>query len=246
MVARQFAENDLAAVYDVYYPPEGRADFRFYLPLVMAAGAVLDIGCGTGALLRLAREAGHTGRLCGLDPAEGMLNQARQREDIEWVLGDLSSVRWDREFDLVMMTGHAFQELIDDDEICVALAGVRSALADGGRFVFETRNPLDRAWERWPDQYSGEVTDATGVTVRNEYQVETPIEGGIVWSISTYTSPDWEHPEVSRGALRFLDVDTLAGFLSEAGLQIEEQFGDWDRSPVSAASPEIITFARRR
>ena len=77
MIARQFTEDRLAAVYDRFYPPERRADFAFYLPLALAARAVLDVGCGTGALLRLAREAGHTGRLCGLDPASGMLNQAR-------------------------------------------------------------------------------------------------------------------------------------------------------------------------
>ena len=109
---RDFKDDRLAALYDLFYPPERSKDFAFYLPLIMSARAVLDVGCGTGALLRLARERGHTGRLCGLDPAPGMLNQARARSDIEWVLGDLTSVRWDREFDLVFMTGHAFQELI--------------------------------------------------------------------------------------------------------------------------------------
>ena len=146
MIERQFAEDRLAALYDLFYPPERRADFAFYLPLVMAARAVLDVGCGTGALLRLAREAGHPGRLCGLDPALGMLNQARQRPDIEWVHGDLSTVGWERESDLVVMTGHALQEFVADDGIRAALAAIRSALVDGGRFAFETRNPLDRAW----------------------------------------------------------------------------------------------------
>lgn len=82
MVQRQFAEDRLAALRDVFFPPARRDDFAFSLPLVTAARAVLDVGCGTGALLRLARESGHTGRLCGLDPAAGMLNQARQHSDI--------------------------------------------------------------------------------------------------------------------------------------------------------------------
>ena len=49
-----------------------------------------------------------------------------------------------------------------------------------------------------------------------------------------------------RGALRFVDDDELAEFLAGAGLVIEEQFGDWDRRPLTDASPEIITIARRR
>ncbi len=246
MIQRQFTEDRLAALYDAFCPPPmQRDDFAFYLPLVMSAGAVLDVGCGTSALLRLARESGHTGRLCGLDPASGMLNQARRRSDIEWVLGDLSSVDWDWEFDLVIMTGHAFQEFVEDDEIRLALAAIRSALIDGGRFAFETRNPLARGWEHWATEYTGEALDATGTTVRCEYQVETPVEGGVVRGVSTFTSPGWEHPEVSRGALRFLDRDVLSAFLSGAGLAIEEQFGDWTRRPLTDTSPEIITIARK-
>src|SRR2546421_4690827 len=95
MVNLQFRDDRLAALYDRLFPWERRDDFPFYLKLIMSATSVLDVGCGTGALLRRAREAGHTGRLCGLDPAVGMLNQARGRADIEWVLGDLSSVAWD-------------------------------------------------------------------------------------------------------------------------------------------------------
>jgi SAM-dependent methyltransferase len=245
MIEHQFTEDRLAALYDLFYPPEQRADFAFYLPLILSARSVLDVGCGTGALLRLAREAGHTGRLCGLDPAVGMLNQARRRADIEWVQGDLASVGWERAFDLIVMTGHAFQEFVADDEIRAALAAIRSALADGGRFAFETRNPRDRAWERWATQYSGAVTDATGAVVRCEYRVETPVVGDIVHSMSTFTSTGWEGPEVSRGALRFLAADALAAFLSDADLAIEEQFGDWTGAPLIETSPEIITIARK-
>ena len=148
MVDRQFSEPHLAALYDPLCGREERADFRFYLPLVMAAGAVLDVGCGTGALLHWARESGHTGRLVALDPARGMLQVARTRSDIEWILGDLSAAASHREFDLAVMTGHAFQVLVADDEIQAGLATIRTALEPGGVFAFETRNPLVREWEQ--------------------------------------------------------------------------------------------------
>ncbi len=247
MIERQFTEDHLAALYDAFCsPPTQREDFAFYLPLVLSAASVLDVGCGTGALLHLARESGHTGRLCGLDPADGMLTQARRRSDIQWVHGDLSLARWEREFDLIVMTGHAFQEFVADDEIRAALATIRSALTDNGCFAFETRNPLVRAWEQWATEYTAEVTDATGALVRRESQVETLVVGGVVRGTSTLTSPGWDHPEVSRGTLRFLDADVLSTFLSDAGLAIEEQVGDWTRDPLTDTSPEIITITRKR
>jgi len=44
--------------------------------------------------------------------------------------------------------------------------------------------------------------------------------------------------------MRFLSVSSLNSFLVEAGFAVEEQFGDWDRQPVTDTGPEIITLAR--
>lgn len=245
MPDRLFADSSLAALYDLFSPWERRGDFTFYLPLVISAEAVLDVGCGTGALLHRARDDGHEGRLCGIDPARGMLEQARKRSDIEWILGDLASVSWEREFDLIVMSGHAFQVFVEDDELRTALAAIRSALTEDGRFTFETRNPLVRAWERWSMDYSRQVADSTGTVVRTEAEVNNPLKGDIVCFSHTFTSPSWSQPQVSHSTLRFLDVDSSSVFLADAGLAIEQQFGDWDRSPLMDTSPEIITVVRR-
>ena len=67
---------------------------------------------------------------------------------MEWVLADAASAAWDREFDPVVMASHAFQELVEDDELRRSLRVIRAALRDGGRFAFETRHPQARAWGR--------------------------------------------------------------------------------------------------
>jgi SAM-dependent methyltransferase len=281
VVDSAFAEPSLAGLYDLFCGWEPSGDSGFYLPLVMAADSVLDVGCGTGMLLRRAREAGHAGRLTGLDPAAAMLDVARrcgrgiegrgiegpgiegpgiegpgiegpgiegpgiEGPGIEWVLGDLSSTRWDREFELVVMTGHAFQVLTGDEQLHEALAAVRAALLPGGRFAFETRNPVVREWEEWVPANAVLVTDSAGAVVRMAHQVELPVQGDLVSFTTTYSSPDWERPRYSSSTLRFLDASALSLSLAGAGLEIEQQYGDWDGAPLGAGSPEIITVARR-
>ncbi len=244
MADHLFSDAKLAALYDTWSPRSQRTDFDFYMPMVMAAEAVLDVGCGTGAMLHEARQAGHAGRLCGLDPAAGMLAQARKRTDIEWTCGDLGSVDWAREFDLIVMTGHAFQVLVEDNDIRGSLAAISAALKSNGRFAFETRNPAARAWENWTPENAVEIAGEQGATVRITTRVDAPFDGRTVSFTHTFICRDWDQPQISRSTLRFLSADALASFLAEAGLVIEHQFGDWDRQLLTAASPEIITIAR--
>lgn len=243
MPDQHYVDPRLAELYDVWDQPERRDDLGFYLPMVMQAGAVLDVGCGTGALLRLARQAGHDGRLCGSDPADGMLTLARRRTDIEWVHCDASSAAWDREFDLAVMTGHAFQVLVEDDDIRASLAAIRAALRGDGRFAFETRNPLARAWEQWTPDNAVDAVGPAGGLVRMAHHVDRTFDGRTVSFTTTYTGPASDGPLLSHSTLRFLDAAELARFLSGAGFVIEDEFGDWDREPLTGTSPEIITIA---
>ncbi|NKY97782.1 class I SAM-dependent methyltransferase [Nocardiopsis alborubida] len=236
---------DVAALYDIL-DPWGPGD-DFYLDLVMAAPRVLDVGCGTGRLLHRARTSGHTGHLTGLDPARAMLEVARGRTDaVSWVRGDLSTQTWDDGFDLVTMTGHAFQELRTDEETTAALEAMRRALAPGGLVAFETRNPAARAWRRWTPDHPQQVTTPDGVRVTDVHDAAAPTPEGLVTFTSTTTRSDSSSPLSTVSTLRFVEADHLDALLERAGLRATERFGDWDRSPLAAPSPEIITLARAR
>jgi SAM-dependent methyltransferase len=244
---RIFSERKLAELYDLFTPWGKSGDDAFYFEFVMASESVLDVGCGTGTLLIKAREAGHGGRLVGLDPAKAMLDvAASHRTDIEWIHGNLSTVRFDREFDLIVMTGHAFQVFVEDDHIRQTLDAVHAAVTDGGHFAFETRNPLVRAWEKWVPENAIEVPHPKGGVARMEHDVDLPVHGDVVSFTTRFTAPTFDGVEESRSTLRFLDAEGVTRFLNETGLTIAEQYGYWDRSPLTGESPEIIVIARRR
>ena len=237
---RRYSDEEAAALYDVLNP-WGQSD-DFYLALVLEANSVLDVGCGTGALLHRAREAGHSGRLCGVDPDRASLDVARRRTDAEWVATTASSMAFEHEFDLATMTGHAFQVLVGDDELRVSLAAIHRALVDEGRFAFETRNPLARAWETWA-RTTIDVVDPSGRPVRVTYEVESVVED-VVEFTETTREPDGQPLRTDRARLRFLDVDTLGEYLAAGSFRVEAQYGSWEREPLGPTSQEIITIAR--
>lgn len=242
-----FTDADAAALYDLTNPwdPDQWPSDRFYNSLVLEAGSVLDVGCGTGSMLHAARENGHNGRLVGIDPDRAALDRARRRTDVEWVEGTAASMAWKDEFDLATMVSHAFQCLVADEDLRASLVAIRAALCPGGRFAFETRHPQARAWDQWNPSHAGDITDENGRRLRCWHQVDS-VADGVVTFTETTTEPDGTVLRIDRSSLRFLAVPELDAFLADAGFEVEARYGDWQHGPVTSASREIVTIARRR
>jgi SAM-dependent methyltransferase len=241
-----YSDADAAALYDVTNGWDGAKwpSDAFYTDLVMDADSVLDVGCGTGSMLGHVRESGHTGRLVGLDPDAAMLDRARRRTDIEWVLAKAEDAAWDREFALATMTSHAFQFLATDAEIRASLTAIRNALVDGGRFAFETRNPAARAWDAWGSGDGQDVVDHDGRTVRVWHRIESEADD-VIEVVELTDCFDGDEPRADRATMRFLDPARLNAFLTDAGFSIVAQSGDWTGAPITEQSPEIVTIAQR-
>jgi SAM-dependent methyltransferase len=197
---------DKAALYDLQNPwdPERLPSDQFFHERVMAAGSVLD---------------GHLGRLVGLDPDRVMLYRAQARTDVEWVEGTASDARWNAQFDLVTMTGHAFQCLITDLDVRTSLAAIYSALIEGGQFVFEDRHPQAHAWEEWNQSNQSRVVDESGRTLLGWQEVEYITQDVVTFAEIT-AKGDGTVLGVRRTSLRFLDVEALGDFLAGAGFEL--------------------------
>ena len=232
----------LAAIYDI--GNGWSRDRDFYLALAgEGEKRILDLGCGTGLLCNAYAARGHA--VTGADPASAMLDVARgtpHGDRIEWVHGRAQDFRSDGRFDLIVMTGHAFQVFLDDADVRAVFAAVRAHLADDGRFVFESRNPgID-----WRQRWDGSRTEHTvdGVTFRETYRVLSG-QGERLRFETHYRFP--EETLTSTSELRFFSCAAIEAHLAEAGLGAEAILGDWDGRPYDAArSDEMIFMVRRR
>ena len=177
----------------------------------------------------------------GVDPATAMLDVARGRpggDRVEWVEAEAGGIDLGRRFDLICMTGHAFQCLISDEDILGVLGAVRRHLAPDGRFVFDARNPAIRYWEGWTFEDAFEGPE--GTVRRWTSAVE---DGGVVTYTQRFGMPDGAMRETSAW-LRSASRERLEGMVAEAGLSVVAVQGDWHGAEWDASSPEIVMVVR--
>jgi len=243
---RLYRDPDLTQFYDL--ENESGADQAYCARLADDAGSVLDLGCGTGLFLAtLARQQpGKT--LTGADPAAAMLEIARTRpggDVVTWIEADARTLRLDRTFDLIVLTGHAFQVFLTEEDRRAVLTTIAVHLAPEGQFVFDSRNPRAEAWRSWTlDQSRRTVEHPRLGPVEAWNDAARDAATGIV----TY----WTHYRIAANGERFTaesriafpeksELETLIG---EAGLHVESWLGDWAGAPYADTMPEIIPVGR--
>lgn len=238
-----YHDPDLAQFYDL--KNRWGADFDACAALARDAGSVLDLGCGTG---ELAAALGAQVPVTGVDPAAPMLEIARSRpggDRVTWVEADARTVRLGRRFDLIVLTGHAFQVFLTDDDQRAVLATIAAHLAPAGRFIFDSRNPDFPA-------------PKTRVPEETRYRADHPELGEIEgWNESVYDEAAgiltyWNSYRVLRtgktvtaeAKIRYTPHEALAHRIDEAGLAVDRWLGDWTGAPFHPVAREIIPVGR--
>ena len=233
----------IAEIYDLMNPRAQDTDFYLSLGGLFPC-SILDLGCGTGTLCCALAERGH--RVTGVDPAGAMLAVARRKphaEQVEWVESSAQSYRGHRRFDLVVMTGHAFQTLLTDADALAVFETMRGHLEERGRVAFDTRNPaLD-----WVGEWASRPPLAhmfPGGQLVERLEI-TGDDGELVSFRTSYRFP--HETLTTNSTLRFPSREHVEALIDHSGLVMRDVFGDWDASPfVATRSREIIFIAESR
>lgn len=238
MQDRLFEDPHLVRFYDL---ENGWAqDTAYCAALAANARSVLDLGCGTGLLAAALAEGRE---IYGVDPAAAMLEVARARSGghaVNWVNADARSVRLGRLFDLVVMTGHAFQCLLTDTDQRALCDTIAAHLAPGGRFIFDSRNPLREEWREWIPGLSRRVLDDPElghVEAWNDVSFDAASE---VVTYHTWYRAAGGQSWSAASRIRFAPREKIAARLAESGLGVERWMGDWAGGPWTPSAKEII------
>ncbi len=199
---------------------------------------ILDVGCGTGLLCDRFASQGHS--VTGLDPAAEMLKIASRKPHgamIRWVQVAAQAFLSEERFDLILMTGHAFQVLHNDDDLMAVFRMMRDHLSANGRIVFESRNPQLDWSSRW--EFDRVVRLDQGSSVRIQRRILEAHRDFLEFEILYHLADETLR---SKSKLRFWSCEEIESGLDAAGLRIKNLFGDWDGTSFRHDSSEEMIF----
>lgn len=232
-----YDDERLAALYDIDNPDGPDHDYFRAFVNASAARTVTDLGCGTGILTVTLVRPGR--RVVGIDPAGAMLARAKSRPgaaQVEWRLGTSARIA-PKSTDLVIMSGNVAMHLLGE-EWRNTLRHVASGLRDGGHLVFESRNPLAKAWLDWNEPLSERDTPAG--RLRESVLTDPPDDDGIV-------TMHCHNEFLNDGAivdidqrLQFRTFEELVNDLTDAGLCVVNVWSDWQRTLFERSETEPL------
>jgi 2-polyprenyl-3-methyl-5-hydroxy-6-metoxy-1,4-benzoquinol methylase len=233
-IDNHYMEPRLAAVYDIDCP--WSADRDFYLSLAgQEPQHILDLGCGTGLQCNAYAEQGH--HVTGVDPAPAMLDVARRKPHggkVEWVCATAQDYRSDKCFDLIIMTGHAFQVLLHDEDIAATFKTMCKHLKPQGIAAFESRNPaID-----WAGRWNCEITLPGGHT--RQLRMFKKTQNNFLHFENRYIFPD--EVLTSTSNLRFMTDHDIVTRLTASGLGVRSLLGDWAGNSFAEKSSEEMIY----
>jgi SAM-dependent methyltransferase len=235
------------------------ADVAFYCAAAKQCGEpVLELGCGTGRVTIAIAEAGY--RIIGLDISERMLERAEQkrtglpkevRERVRLVCGDMTQFDLGEEFRCIVIPFRPFQHLLKTEQQMGCLQRARKHLAHDGRLMvdFFQTDPERMHDPRFLNEsklVEYDLPDGRHVQLAERVAAfHRGVQQNDVEMIFRVTHPGGKQERlVMAWTLRYFFRYEVEHLLARCGLRLERVYGNFDGSPLSDESPEMIFVAR--
>lgn len=258
------AADAIARLYDLDLSADP-GDVELFQALARRTGGpIVELAVGSGRIAVPLAEDGH--RIVGVDLDPQMLARARARiaasstrarDRIELVEGDLTEahamtdVRAGGPYQLAILALNSILILNTPEGQRQALRSMAGLLAPGGLAVVDTWIPvpadltafdgrLSLDWLRTDPESGNDVTKQSAawfdpvsrvVTLVTLFDEGRPGEPPVRWT--------------RTDVLRFVTVDELISYATDAGLQVEQVAGDHELNPLSPGSDRAVLLARK-
>ena len=252
----------IADFYDRVNEFRDEKDIPFFVEMArQCGGPVLEIGCGSGRVLVPTSKSGID--IVGLDLSDAMLAKCREKlssepqdvqSRVDLLKADMRNFDLGRTFKLITTPFRPFQHLTTVEDQVKCLNTIRRHLDDDGRFILDIFNPSilyladETRKEEWGDMPEFEMPDGRKVLVRNRVPERDFANQVIDCEMIYYVM----HPDGKKERLvhsfhmRYIFRFEAEHLLANCGFEIENLYGDFDKSPYGTNYPGELIFVTRK
>ena len=231
--------DSIADVYDALYGDVATGPAIDALIALAAAGPILELGIGNGRLALPLVQRGMP--VDGIDASKEMVKSLRSKpggEQLTITMGDFADFDLGKTYSLIFVAFNTLFALRSQAEQVGCFEAVSRHLADGGAFVVEAFVPDVTRFSR--DQR----VDASEIAL-DRVIIDVTHHDPVAQEVAS------QHILITEQGIRLLPVLARYAYPSEldlmarlAGLQLDERWADWDRSPFSAGSEKHVSVYR--
>jgi len=208
-----------------------------------AVSDILEIGCGTGNMTKLLRDAGY--RMTGVDASAGMLQVARAK------LGDSVPLHLTRMpaaealdvgmHDAAICCFDTANYVSGDGELAETFRQIAGALRPGGLFIVDT-NTLYKFEQLFGNYCLGEDLDGFAYIWRSHYDPATRLcEFLLTFFVA---EGDTYRRTVERHVQRYFSEAEVAAALAESGFAVVKTCDEYSGRACSATTPRTTWVTR--
>lgn len=220
-------------------------DLPFWLDLASRLGGpILELGCGSGRVLVPLAQSRHV--VFGLDHDLGMLRFLRQQIPLDVFQADLAAFHLHRSFALILVPCNTWSILTPTIRLR-SLSCILRHLRPGGCFAASLPNPALLA--ALPRRAEPEIEEEfTHPETGNPVQVSSAWRRGerfftVTWVYDQLLPDGTIERETVKLRHELLPASTYLEELTASGFEPGTIYGNFDRTPYTTDSPELILTA---